>query len=252
MRLTATYLAVITVMLMVTAADAAAGLKISSADIEKLESVAVVGYSFFRDVDMEPASPFKLKREVVQLQADDQEFKMLQVADDRVMEAIRRGGTFTLMDPAAVLTNEIYISSTKDPNKKLIQNWYFPEGYRDIKLKKKNAIALCEALGVDAVVQLSFKHSLSSTSSSTLGVFNKKTEFKSLKGEITMIDKNGKTLISGSLKSEKFEEGTTRSYSIPGNGVEINPDHDKPAAPDLFDNMLNGYMMTLSRELGHE
>ena len=64
-------------------ASASAGLKISSPEIAELQSVAVVGYSFYRDVEMEPASLFKFKREVIELKEDDPEFKMMQVADDR-------------------------------------------------------------------------------------------------------------------------------------------------------------------------
>jgi hypothetical protein len=112
--------------LLSTAANA--GVKFRADEVAQIETVAVVGYSFWRDVEFEDASPFKMKQEVIELTGEE------------------------------VLANELYQSETKDPESKLALNWYFPKGYQVIKLKKKNAVALCEALGVDAVVLIEFKH----------------------------------------------------------------------------------------------
>ena len=233
-------------------ASASAGLKISSPEIAELQSVAVVGYSFYRDVEMEPASPFKFKREVIELKEDDPEFKMMQVADDRVMGLLQKGGIFTVLDPASVLANEYYVKSTKDPKKKLVANWYFPEGYRDIKLKKKVAVKLCEELGVDAVVQIAFKHTGGTSTSTHLGVFSKSKTKIAMKGDIIMIDRNGKTLISGSVKSDKLVKETDRSITNPSIGVTFDTGGEKTDVELFFNSLLYGYLVELNKELGYE
>ena len=198
------------ITLLATAANAA--VKVREADVAKIETVAVVGYSFWRDVEFEDASPFKMKQEVIELQDTDAEYIMMQEADDRVLEVLQALGTFTVIPREEVLANELYLSETKDPESKLALNWYFPKGYRVIKLKKKNAVALCEALGVDAVMLIEFKHGGGTKGSSWGGVYSKKKTIIALNGEITMFDRNGKELISGSAKSEKMEKGSTRGW----------------------------------------
>lgn len=243
---------VVVVALLSLSTSAQAGFKIDKAGLAGLETVAVVGYSFFRDVEMEPANPFKFKQEIVELTPEDPEYQMMLVADDRAMEVVGRGASFTIMDPASVLENEVYVKSTKDPEKKLAANWYFPEGYRDIKLKKQNAIQLCEALGVDAVVQLAFKHTVSNSTSTTIGVFSKSKKSVGMKGEIIMIDKNGNTLISGSVKSDKLLKEAGRSYNIPGEGVTIEPDAEKTDKDVFYNGLLNGYLVEMNKAFGYE
>ena len=83
-------------------------------DMSHIQSVAVVGYSFLRDVQYEEASITKFKRELIPLTEDDPEYVMMQEADDRVMEALQSLGPFTVMPREEVLANEFYQSETKD------------------------------------------------------------------------------------------------------------------------------------------
>ncbi len=169
--------------LLSTAANA--GVKVSADEVAQIETVAVVGYSFYRDVELEKASLSKMKRDVIELTDTDAEYLMMQEADEHVLEMLKGLGTFTVMPREEVLANELYQSETKDPESKMALNWYFPKGYQVIKLKKKNAKALCEALGVDAVVLIEFKHAGGTQGSNWGGVYNKSKKLIGLNGEIT-------------------------------------------------------------------
>jgi hypothetical protein len=223
-----------------------------------IQSVAVVGYSFLRDVQFEEASITKLKREVIQLTEEDPEYIMMQEADDRVMEALQTLGPFTVMPREEVLANEFYQSATKDPAKKWNKSWYFPKGYREVKLKKKSAIALSEALGVDAVIHIHFNNSSSTKGSSNWGgVYSTSTKISVLKGEISMFDSTGKELISGKIKSEALEGATTRSWLSgssgglsEGVGVEI--EGEAPDIGNVYDMILESFVERLHRELDGE
>jgi len=227
-------------------------------DLSHIQSVAVVGYSFLRDVQLEEPSIKKFKREVIVLTEDDPEYIMMQEADDRVMEALQTLGPFTVMPREEVLANEFYQSETKDPAKKWNLAWNFPKGYREVKLKKKSAIALSEALGVDAVILIHFNSGGSTKGSSNWGgVYSTSTKIIALKGEISMFDSTGKELISGKIKSEELEGATTRSWGgassgglSEGVGVEI-----KGEAPDIgnvYDMILDSFVERLHRELDGE
>ena len=146
------------IVLVLLSSNAFARLKVNDSEIGKLTNVAVVGYSFLRDESalFEKANILKLKREIRVLETHDPEYVVMHSAVDQIMEAFARNGAFSVIPRSAVFENPLYQSSTKDPAKKLMINWYFPYEYRSIKLKKGNAIALCEALGVDAVVQIEF------------------------------------------------------------------------------------------------
>jgi len=226
-------------------------------DMSHIQSVAVVGYSFLRDVQLEEASITKFKREVIQLTEEDSEYIMMQEADDRVMEALQTLGPFTVMPREEVLANEFYQSATKDPAKKWNLAWNFPKGYREIKLKKKSAIALSEALGVDAVILIHFNSSGSTKGSSWGGVYNTSTKILALKGEVSMFDSTGKELISGKIKSEELEGATTRSWGSAssggmseGTGFEI--EGEAPDIGNVYDMILESYMERLLIDLDVE
>lgn len=229
-----------------------AGVKVSADEVAQIETVAVVGYSFYRDVELEKASFTKLKREVVELTDTDAEYLMMQEADDRVMEMLQALGTFTVMPREEVLANEFYQAETKDPESKMALNWYFPKGYQVIKLKKKNAVKLCEALGVDAVVLIEFKHAGGSQGSSWGGVYNKSKTLIALNGEITMFDRNGKELISGSAKSEKLEKSSTRGWGDQDNGVSVEVEAGRANPDEFYAGLLSGFMADLNKELSHQ
>ena len=231
--------------------NAGAAVKVQG-DLSQLKTVAVVGYSFYRDVQMEKANPFKLKPESAELAEDDPEYLMMQVADERVLEAVQALGTFSVIPREEVLANEFYQSSTKDPSKKLNLAWYFPKDYREVKLKKKTAQALCEALGVDAVLLIEFKHALSEQSSSTLGVFGKKKSSTALKGEITMFDRSGKELIAGNARSEYMVRSTSQSWGNQDNGVSFEKDREAADMDTFWSALLSGFLQELDKDLRPE
>ena len=238
------------ITLLSTAANA--GVKVRAAEVAQIETVAVVGYSFWRDVEFEDASPFKMKQEVIELQETDAEYIMMQEADERVLEALQALGTFSVIPREEVLANELYQSETKDPESKLALNWYFPKDYQVIKLKKKNAVALCEALGVDAVVLIEFKHAGGTKGTGIGGIYNKtKTEI-ALKGEITMFDRSGKEVISGSVKSEKLLRGTSHGWGDQDSGISINTEHDAPNMDEFYPGLLSSYLLELDKNLSQK
>ena len=230
-------------------AAANAGVKVRGEEVAKIETVAVVGYSFWRDPQYEEASLFKMKQEIIELKETDAEYIMMQEADERVLEALQSLGTFSVIPREEVLANELYQSETKDPESKLIANWYFPKDYRVIKLKKKNAVALCEALGVDAVVLIEFKHAGGTKGSTWGGVYSKKKTEIALQGEITMFDRNGKELISGSTKSEKMEKGSTRGWGDQDNGISVEVEAGSADPDEFYPGLLSSYLDNLNKDL---
>ena len=231
-------------------AAANAGVKVSDAEMAKIETVAVVGYSFWRDVQYEEASLFKMKQEIIELQETDAEYLMMQEADERVLEALQGLGTFTVTPREEVLANDLYQSETKDPESKLIANWYFPKDYRVIKLKKKNAVALCEALGVDAVVLIEFKHSGGKKSSGFGGVYTKSKTEIALKGDITMFDRTGNEVISGSIKSEKLLRESSRGWGDQDSGISVEVDAGTANMDEFYYGLLSSYLEELNKDLG--
>lgn len=189
-------------------ADAGAKVKVRG-DLSQIRTAAVVSYSFWRHIP---------KHE------DDSEYAMMKVADERVLEAVQALGTFNIIPREDVLANEFYQSSTKDPSKKLIRNWYFPKGYREVKLNKKSAVALCEALGVDAVMLIEFEHARANHSLGTTSIYDDKNI--TLKGEITMFDSTGKKVIAGNAESKSTwwsMDGSVGNRQYHGNVVESWP-----------------------------
>ena len=143
--------------------------------IAELGKVAVISVSFKRNNTEE-------------LPASHPEYVMMDTAEARVMEIIGQGGTFELTDASEVVANPQYASITEDSSKFHSYNYYYTHGYRKINLSKSKdaAIALCEALGVDAVVQLYF----SGYGKSGGGMMTQNNSVV-MTGEVTMIDKNG-------------------------------------------------------------
>ena len=229
-------------------------------DLGHIKTVAVVGYSFYRDVQIEEPSLTKFKREVIPLTKGGPEYNMMQVADDRVMSALQTLGPFTVMPREEVLANEFYQSETKDPAKKLMLNWYFPKGYREVKLKKKSAIALAEALGVDAVILIELD-STGHTERKSYGdpldvgygdVYATSTKIIQLKGEITMFDSSGKELISGKTKSDKLDGATTQSWGSAASGGEgggYEREREAPKHGNVYQKILDSFMERLNRQL---
>ena len=230
-------------------AAANAGVKVRAAEVAKIETVAVVGYSFWRDPQREEASLFKMKQEIIELKETDAEYIMMQEADERVMEVLQGLGTFSVIPREEVLENELYQSSTKDPESKLTANWYFPKDYRVIKLKKKNAIALCEALGVDAVVLIEFKHAGGTKGSSWGGVYSKKKTEIALQGEITMYDRTGTEVISGSTKSEKLLRESSRGWGDQDSGISVEVDAGTANMDEFYYGLLSSYLDKLNKDL---
>ena len=181
-------------------ADAEAKFKLDKEAIAKLENVAIISVSFKRFNDPKD-----------ELQWDNPEYVMMHGAGDDVLEIISAAGSFAVVRPEAVVANPKYESLTDDFGKIHSYNYYYPHGYRRIKLakSKKEAIALCEALGVDAVVQVYFSEYGKSTSSGS--AFGPSTSNNSsvLTGEVTMIDKNGNTLIAGKSKAGAVSTGSS-------------------------------------------
>jgi len=246
-------LQVLAVYLAVTVLNTAAiaGVKVHG-DLSKIKTVAVVGYSFYRDVQMEEGSLFNPKAGFVELTEEDAEYLMMQEADERVLETLRALGAFSVMPREEVLANEFYQSSTKDPSKKRNLAWYFPKDYREIKLKKQSAKALCEALGVDAIVLIEFKHALSESTTTTLGIFGKGKKSIALKGEITMFGRDGTEIISGSAKSDSMVRSTSQSLGGQDNGVSLDKEQDAPNMDQFWSGLLTGYLEDLRKDLGQE
>jgi hypothetical protein len=230
----------------------AAKMKVDDAGISKIESIALVGYSFYRVVEMEPASPFKLKRGFVELTSDDPEFLMMQAASGRVIEVLQKTIDFDLAQQEDVFGNEQYQSLSKDPTKRMNLAWYFPGDFRDLKRSKANASKLAEALGVDAVLWVQFTHKESESTMTTLGAFGKKKKFIRLKGEVTLFDRSGNKLISGSVKSREILKSTRRAIGAVGeyaSGIEIQTQKSVIAADDLWFPLLEDYLAKLEAGL---
>ena len=216
-------------VLMLVSASAWAKFKLNKPEFAALETVALVSTSFGRQNSIE-------------LTDIDPEFIMMQEAGDRIIAAIAAKGTFSITPLADVTGNAQYDAlTTNDPGLIEKHNRYWPNGYRKVELKKEkdNAVALCEALGVDAVVQVHFSGYMY-----TKGMMFKKKEHLVLTGAITMVDKNGKLLISEKVKSEAVEIGT--KWAI-GNGMEISTEAKVPGG--LYPELLNTYMANLEKAL---
>lgn len=227
---------------------AMAGMKFDAPGVERLASVALVGYSFYRTVELEQSGPFAMPK-IKELKPADPEFRMIEEADDRVLQLLQKAGSFSVLPQEEVFASALYQSSTKDPKSKLAANWYFPGQFRVIDLKKKGAMALCEALGVDAVLQISFKHDESESSTAVSGVFGKTKSYLALKGEITMIDKAGNVLISGSVKSDSLVRSSTRTWGDEEGAGAVEINRDAPGIDDLYSKLLNDYLEKLGKAL---
>jgi len=214
--------------------DAEAKMKIDKSAIAGLQKVAVVSVSFKRFND--PKN---------ELQWDDPEYVMMHGAGDDVLEIISAAGSFEVVGPEDVVANPKYESLTDDSGKIHSYNYYYPHGYRRIKLakSKKEAIALCEALGVDAVVQVYFSEYGKSTSSGSVFGPSKSNNSSVLTGEVTVIDRNGKILISGKSKA-----GAVHTGSSMGKGSISIKTSGRPT--DFHTRRLDSFLGHLRQDLG--
>jgi len=215
-------------------ADAEARFKVDRAAIAELSKVAVVSVSFDRTYTG------------VELPESDPEYVVMHEAGDYVLELIAVAGAFETVPPSEVVANPQYESLTDEVSKFHGYNNYYPHGYRRIKLAKakKDAAALCEALGVDAVVQVSFGGYIQSSSSGNIFTGSKTNSARVLSGQVTMIDKNGKVLISGKAKSGPVHEGSRRSIG----SIEIDTGGGKPTG--FHAELMNSYLGHLRQDLG--
>jgi len=214
--------------------DAEAKMKIDKSAIAGLQKVAVVSVSFKRFND--PKN---------ELQWDDPEYVMMHGAGDDVLEIISAAGSFEVVGPEDVVANPKYESLTDGSGKIHSYNYYYPHGYRRIKLakSKKEAIALCEALGVDAVVQVYFSEYGKSTSSGSVFGPSKSNNSSVLTGEVTVIDRNGKILISGKSKA-----GAVHTGSSMGKGSISIKTSGRPT--DFHTRRLDSFLGHLRQDLG--
>jgi len=221
-------------LLLLFGAGGEAKFNVDKAAIAKLEKVAVVSVSFKRFND--PKN---------ELQPGGPEYVMMHGAGDDVLDIIASAATFEVMRPQDVVGNPKYASLTDDSGKIHSYNYYYPHGYRRIKLEKskKEAMALCAALGVDAVVQVYFSEYGQSSSSDSVFGPSKTNDSSVLTGEITMIDKNGKTLISGKTKAGPVHAGS----SVGIGSVEIRTS-DRPR--DFHTRRLDSFLGHLRQDLG--
>jgi hypothetical protein len=103
---------------MLCSSNAFAVLKVDNAGVAELGKVAVVGYSFYRWDVLEDASVFKFKPIEKVLADDDPEYLVMQHAGNRTMQAIAKGGSFTVIPHSEVVENPLYQTSTSDPEKR--------------------------------------------------------------------------------------------------------------------------------------
>ena len=208
--------------------NASAAVKVDKAAVAKLGNIAVVSVAF-------------RKGENTDMWEDDPEYIMIHNAADHVLAELSKGGSFEVTPATEVVEHPQYESLTKDSSFLDKAMNYYPDGYRKLKLSKKNAGVLAETFGVDAVLLLKFtSHGKSS------GNFIKKTNSFVLTGEITMIDKNGKTLISGKAKSQPQVTGTT--WGGPGD-TEF---EQSKKSPEFYSELFASFMEDLQNDLGYE
>lgn len=231
---------------------ASASVKVNSEALAEVQKVALVGYSFYRVVEMEPASPFKLKRQFVELRPEDPEYLMMQEADSLVVAQLQKVKAFELHSQKEVFSNSEYQALSRDPAKRINLSWYFPKEFRDLKRSKSNATALAKALDVDAVLWIQFTHKESESSTTTLGAFGKSKKYIRLMGEITLFDRAGNEIVSGSLKSAKILKSSRRAFGAVGgeaSGIEIETAKNTTTADDLWFPLLESYLNELNAEL---
>jgi len=216
-------------------ADAEARFKVDKSAIAELNRVAVVSVSF-RRANM-PGD---------ELPEGVPEYVVMHDAGDNVLALIAVAGDFEVIPPSEVVANPQYESLTDDISKFHGYNNYYPHGYRRIKLSKakKEAVALCSALGVDAVVQVDFGGYGKSSSSGNVFTGTKTNTAIVLSGEVTMIDKNGAILVSGKAKSAPIHEGSSWSRG----SIEIDTSGGKPTG--FHADLMESYLGHLRLDMG--
>ena len=109
---------------------------------------------------------------------------------------------------------------------------------------RMKAVALCEALGVDAVMQINISGYSQSSGSGNIFTGSKTNTAMVQTGEVTMIDKSGKVLISGKAKSGPVHESSSRTIG----SIEIDTGGGKPTG--LHANLMYSYLGHLRQDLG--
>ena len=112
-------------------------------------------------------------------------------------------------------------------------------------------MALCEALGVDAIVQMHFSCSGRSSTQGTAGISRGKN-YLVMKGEITITDRNGKTLVSGNIKSDKKQSssGMEMGDSASSSG-SVGIGTSETGIDVLYPSLLTSFLQKLTKKLGH-
>lgn len=237
-------------ILLLLSSNASGAFKFKQVAVAELTNVAVVDNSFLQHAAFEKAKITSFKQEKRVMASDDPEYLVMESAGNQTLAEITKGMDVAVMPRSEVIANAEYQELTSDPEDLKRGNWYRPEGYRVIELKKANAIRLCKALGVDAVVDVHFKYSTTGSSSSIGGIGWGKSNL-ALVGEVTIIDKNGVTLVSGKIKSDKIKEGsglTLGDSESSGGSSEIKT--GETAYSDLYPNLLASFLANLTEELG--
>ena len=213
------------IVAMLVAGNASAAVKVDKAALAKLEKIAVVSVAFRYNENRE-------------LWDDDPETIMINEAEGNILAELSKGGSFEVVPTADVVGHPQYESLTEDSGFLDKNMNHYPHGYRKLKLTKKNAGLLANTFGADAVLLLKFTNSITES-----GNFIKKTNSFVLTGEITLIDKDGNTVISGKAKSRPQVTGT--SWGGPG-GTEFEQDKK---SPEFFSELMASFMKDLQNDL---
>ncbi len=74
-----------------------------------------------------------------------------------------------------------------------------------------------------------------------------------MKGEITMIDRSGKTLVSGNIKSDKMTESSGITLGNSDSSAGSTGIQTSAADTDvLYPNLLTSYLSNLEKKLGYK
>ena len=67
-----------------------------------------------------------------------------------------------------------------------------------------------------------------------------------------MFDRTGKEVISGSVKSEKLEKGSTRGWGDQDNGVSVEVEAGSANPDEFYPGLLSSYLHELNKDLSQE
>lgn len=216
-----------------------ASLKINGEALDGIRTIAVVGYSFERDeISMYGPAGQRKGRKPIQLTDADHELIVMRAALNNMISVFREYHDLDFRTGPAVVSNSYYRSISKAPSKKERTGWYFPLGYRDIKLENDVGVRLCEELGVDAVLEITFTYDLVDNVPriDRFNIYEKRFRVLALKSEMRLVDKNGNTLISGTTSSEPLPTSDGMATA-------------KEPVRSYFPSLLVSYLNALKQEL---